>query len=113
MPDIEIREGVFMHEDGSVTVELSETIEHGHERFDAITMRRPRLRDVLDIDPGKIDDCDYREVAKFVSRISGISLEALHCLDLGDFLAVVGTAKGLLKRRTRQSIVRDSARASV
>ena len=113
MPDIEIREGVVLHEDGSVTVELSETIEHGHERFDAITMRRPRLRDVLDIDPGKIDDCDYREVASFVSRLSGVPVETLYELDAGDFLAVVGTAKGLLKRRTRQSIVRDSARASV
>lgn len=113
MPDIEVKEGVFMHEDGTITVELSETVEHGHMRLDAIHLHRPRVKDLLDLDLHKIDDCDYREVASFVSRLSGVPVETLYELDAGDFLAVVGTAKGLLKRRTRQSIIRDSPKAAV
>ena len=113
MPDIEIREGVVLHEDGSATVTLFEPPDLGHERLEVVHLRRPRVKDLLDIDAHKIDDCDYREVASFVSRLSGVPVETLYELDAGDFLAVVGTAKGLLKRRTRQSIIRDSPKAAV
>ena len=103
MPDIEIREGVVLHEDGSATVTLFEPPDLGHERLEVVHLRRPRVKDLLDIDAHKIDACDYGEVAKLVSRLSGIPVSTIHEFDVGDFLTTVGAAKGLLKRSSRRA----------
>lgn len=101
--EVEIEEGVKLNEDGSITVELSEPIIRDRERIEAVTLRRPRIGDLLDISIKAIDERDFREGVKLISILSGLSTREVNSLDVGDYTLISFQIARLLRRRPRRS----------
>lgn len=99
---VELEEGVTMNEDGSITIELSEPIVRDHERIEAITLRRPRVGDVLDISLKLLEEGNFREAAKYVCILSGLSAREVNSLDMGDFTVITRMLGRLVPRRPRR-----------
>lgn len=99
---VELEEGVTMNEDGSITIELSEPIVRDHERIEAITLRRPRVGDVLDVSIKLLEEGNFREGAKLVCILSGLSAREVNGLDMGDFTVITRALGRLFPRRPRR-----------
>ena len=84
---IDIEDGVTLNEDGSITVELTEPIYRAStkERIEAVTLRRPKVKDVLNVNTNKLDAGELVEAVKVVSALGGLTMEEVGELGVGDF----------------------------
>lgn len=79
---------------GTETVKLAFPIEHGGKQIDEITLRRPKVGDMLIARKARGDDAE-QELALFAS-LSDLPPDALRHLDMKDYGQLQEVYKGFL-----------------
>lgn len=97
---IDIADGVTLNEDGSITVELTEPIYRAStkERIEAVTLKRPKVKDIVDVDTRKLDEGDLTQAMKLISTLGGLTMEEVGELGVGDFTLLSAQTPRLFQR---------------
>lgn len=78
----------------SVKIDLRYPVEVGHDKFESITMRRPKVRDLIAAEKSARGDAE-REVRLFAS-LCEVAPEVVENIDVSDYLKMQEQYKSFL-----------------
>lgn len=89
------KETVQHNDEGTMTIVLQRPVKLADRTLDKITMRRAKVRDVLEVAPGSKSE-DDKEV-RLIAKLSGNNPEDLHDVDYADWQRVQQVFLGFLQ----------------